>query len=68
MARIKLTISLPETVEEYVRDRIEAGNYGSASEYFRELIRDEQLRIEQWRFERSLAKEATVQPRPFFRP
>lgn len=66
MARIKLTISLPESVEEYVRDRIEAGNYGSASECFRDLIRGEQLRIDQWRFERSLAKEASI-PRPLFR-
>ncbi|MEQ1645192.1 MAG: type II toxin-antitoxin system ParD family antitoxin [Pyrinomonadaceae bacterium] len=66
MARIKLTISLPESVEEYVRDRIEAGNYGTASEYFRDLIRREQMQIDKIRFERSLAKQASS-PRPLFR-
>lgn len=62
MARIKLTISLPETLDEYVRGRIEAGNYGSASEYFRELVRGEQMKIEQIRFERSVAKQGSMGP------
>lgn len=66
MARVKLTISRPESVEEYVRDRIEAGSYGTASEYFRDLIRSERLQIDKMRFERSLDKQSPP-PRPLFR-
>lgn len=38
-----LTISLPESLRLYVEERAEY-NYGSVSEYIRELIRSEQRR------------------------
>lgn len=40
----KLTISMPDAMSEYVATRVEDGQYGNVSEYFRDLIRREQER------------------------
>ncbi len=32
-------------MSDYVTDRVESGQYGSASEYFRDLVRREQKRL-----------------------
>ena len=40
----KLTISMPDAMSEYVTTRVESGQYGNVSEYFRDLVRQEQRR------------------------
>lgn len=37
-----LTISMPESLRLWVEDKAFRGNYGSVSEYFRELVRLDQ--------------------------
>ena len=41
---VKMTISMPAAMREYVASRVEGGQYGNVSEYFRDLIRREQER------------------------
>ena len=42
----KMTISMPDAMGEYVASRVEVGQYGNVSEYFRDLVRREQQRQE----------------------
>ena len=44
MARIKMTISIPENTRDFVEYRVDRAGYGSVSEYIRELIRMDQRR------------------------
>jgi antitoxin ParD1/3/4 len=46
-----MTISLPETMREFVESEVVNGDYGSASELFRELVRERQKRKAQERLE-----------------
>jgi antitoxin ParD1/3/4 len=46
-----MTISLPEPMREFVETEVSSGNYGSASELFRELVRERQKRKAQERLE-----------------
>ena len=46
-----MTISLPEPMREFVESEVTSGNYGSASELFRELVRERQKRKSQERLE-----------------
>jgi antitoxin ParD1/3/4 len=46
-----MTISLPEPMREFVEQEVSSGNYGSASELFRELVRERQKRKSQERLE-----------------
>jgi antitoxin ParD1/3/4 len=46
-----MTISLPDPMREFVEAEVLAGNYGSASELFRELVRERQKRKSQERLE-----------------
>jgi antitoxin ParD1/3/4 len=46
-----MNISLPETLKQYVDGQIAEGRYSSASEYVRELIRDDEKRKAQERLE-----------------
>lgn len=48
MLRVMTTmnISLPEALKAYVDRRVEEGQYGTSSEYLRELIRRDQARLE----------------------
>ena len=39
-----MKISLPESMKQYVDEQVEAGEYSSASEYIRELVRADQKR------------------------
>lgn len=41
---IRKTISLPEGMASYIDDRINSGQFGNDSEYFRELVRKDQER------------------------
>jgi antitoxin ParD1/3/4 len=46
MAMSSLNISLPEQLKEYVESRVRGGDYGTPSEYLRELIRrDKEMRL-----------------------
>lgn len=42
----RLTISMPEQMNEWVESQITAGRYGNVSEYFRDLVRRDQERRE----------------------
>jgi antitoxin ParD1/3/4 len=39
-----MNISLPQPLKEWVEGQVAAGGYGTASEYFRQLLRAEQQR------------------------
>ena len=46
MRMTSLNISLPKPLKAYVESKVEAGDYGTPSEYVRELIRrDKQVRV-----------------------
>jgi len=40
-----MNISLPETLRSFVDSQVTDGDYGSSSEYMRELLRNEQDRV-----------------------
>ena len=42
----RLTISMPDQMNEWVEVQIRAGRYGNVSEYFRDLVRRDQERRE----------------------
>lgn len=42
----RLTISVPDQMNEWVESQISAGRYGNVSEYFRDLVRRDQERKE----------------------
>ncbi len=44
--RTNLNISLPPTLKQWVQEQIDRGGYGTASEYIRQLIREERRRQE----------------------
>lgn len=46
-----MTISLPDKMREFVESEVSSGEYGSASELFRELLRERQKRISRERLE-----------------
>jgi antitoxin ParD1/3/4 len=39
-----MNISLPESMREFVEEQVSAGSYGTVSEYFRELVREDKKR------------------------
>jgi len=39
-----INISLPDALRQYVEEQVRSGDYGSTSEYFRDLIRGDQKR------------------------
>jgi antitoxin ParD1/3/4 len=43
-----MNVSLPDPMKEWVDERVKSGQYGNASEYVRDLIREDQ-RNEEWR-------------------
>lgn len=46
-----MNISLPDSMRTYVEEQVANGGYGTASEYFRELVRNDQKRKAQERLE-----------------
>lgn len=46
-----MTISLPDPLREFVEAEVSSGNYGSASELFREMVRERQKQKSQERLE-----------------
>lgn len=64
MATSTLNISLPDSMRQYVTNKIESEGYGTISEYIRELIRADQ-RAENSRFEAVIAEAyASGDPTP----
>jgi len=51
---ITLTISLPESLREFVDQQVQSRGYGNVSEYFRGLLRDAQQREADKRLEELL--------------
>ena len=49
-----LNISLPEPMRAYVDKQVAEGGYSTASEYIRQLVRDDQTRAAQERLEKLL--------------
>ncbi len=49
-----MNISLPDTLKEFVDQQVASGRYSSASEYVRELIREDEKRKAQERLEAML--------------
>ena len=45
-----MSFALPESLREYIDQRVESGNYGNTSEYLRDLIRQDQQAQEVRRF------------------
>ena len=52
--RTNLNISLPPALKHWVEEQIEQGAYGTASEYIRQLIREERKRQARVHVERKL--------------
>lgn len=46
-----MNISLPDSLREYVESQVCGGGYSTASEYFRELVREDQKRRSRERLE-----------------
>ncbi len=46
-----MTISLPEPMREFIEAEVSSGDYGSASELFREMVRERQKHKNQERLE-----------------
>lgn len=49
-----MNISLPEPLKDFVENQVNSGRYSSASEYVRELIRDDEKRRAQEQLEHLL--------------
>jgi antitoxin ParD1/3/4 len=49
-----MNISLPDPMKQYVEEQVTAGDYSSASEYMRELVRADQKRNAKERLEQTL--------------
>ena len=47
-------ISLPESLKEYVKERMEEEHYDNSSDYFRSLLREDQKRREEKKLEQML--------------
>lgn len=58
-----MTISLPDQLREFVESEVSSGNYGSASELFREMVRERQKQKAQERLE-TLLLEGLESGRP----
>ncbi len=54
MSTATMNISLPDSLKEYVNERVEEEHYGNASDYIRSLIREDQKRHEERRLEQLL--------------
>jgi antitoxin ParD1/3/4 len=49
-----MTISLPDDLKDFVERRIKAGSFASASEFIRQLLREDQKRAERERLDQML--------------
>lgn len=58
-----LTITLPEPLRRYVEGRVEAGGFGTADHYFRDLVEQDRQKVEIDRLE-ALALEGLASGEP----
>ena len=49
-----LNISFPDTMQTFIEQKVVQGNYGTADEYIRQLVREDQRRAAQERLEELL--------------
>jgi antitoxin ParD1/3/4 len=42
MSRNTMSFALPESMRDYIDERVRSGNYGNTSEYLRDLVRRDQ--------------------------
>lgn len=49
MGRHTMSFALPESMREYISERVAAGHYGNTSEYIRDLVRRDQEAQAKWR-------------------
>jgi len=61
-----MNISLPESMKEFVDERLSDDEYGTISEYIRELIRADQARREEHKFEKLLMERLRSNGDPEF--
>jgi antitoxin ParD1/3/4 len=54
MSPATMNISLPDSLKEYVKERVEEERYSTPSDYMRSLIRDDQKRRDEKRLEQML--------------
>ena len=57
-----MNISLPESMKQFVDERLSNHEYGTASEYVRELIRADQARREEQKLEKLLMERLQSSP------
>ena len=55
-----VTISLPESMKEYIDDQVKTKGFGNTSEYFRSLVREAQQREADKRLEQLLIEGLSV--------
>lgn len=51
MGRTTISIAVPDQMRAFVDQRLKGGSFGNVSEYFRHLVREDQKRTNQERFE-----------------
>ena len=54
--RTSMNVSLPRSMRRWVADRVSEDGYGTASAYFRELVRDDQRERARLEVEKSLVE------------
>jgi antitoxin ParD1/3/4 len=54
MSQATMNISLPDSLKEYVKERVEEESYSTPSDYMRSLIREDQKRRDEKRLEQML--------------
>lgn len=65
MARKQITISVPETMQRYIENRVNESGFGTVSEYFRNLVReDRQKQLNRTNSSNAYARRAE----PVYRP
>ena len=60
--RATMNISVPASVREWIDERVSEGGYGSASEYVRELVRQDRERHAMQRLEQQLLEGVASGP------
>ena len=59
-----INISLPDALRQYVEEQVRNGDYASASEYFRDLVRGDQKRKAKEALLAALAESEDEEDRP----
>lgn len=59
-----VTISMPDTLKDYVENQVRTKGFGNVSEYFRSLVREAQKKEAQERLEQLLLEGLQSEPIP----